>query len=342
MIEGSAHAGFILAAYLLAAAVLIGVVAVDRRRRPHPAPPHRRPRGAGRAPPFGGEGGHDHDQRTTPAARRPRLVFLLPLAVFVALAAVFLIRLETGGDPEAIPSALVGKPAPDFRPAAARRASAQRRAQEDRPRRPSHAWSTSSPRGAVPAGSSTRSSSRSPRTAASGWSASITRTCRPTPCASSTSSAIPMPRSASTRKGRAAIDWGVYGVPETFIVDAERHHPPQAHRPDQRGRAGEGAEAGDREGPRREVKCRVGKAKRAHASIAALGNAWARFALPTLQSRRRGVMATFFQSLTGVVIVAVAIVLVLGIVNMMRGDVAQPVADADALARDPPVRRASS
>jgi len=52
---------------------------------------------------------------TPPAApRRPRLVFLIPLAVFVALAAVFLIRLETGGDLEAITSALVGKPAPEF------------------------------------------------------------------------------------------------------------------------------------------------------------------------------------------------------------------------------------
>jgi cytochrome c biogenesis protein CcmG/thiol:disulfide interchange protein DsbE len=47
-------------------------------------------------------------------APRPRLVFLLPLAAFVALAAVFLIRLEAGGDPEAIPSVLIGKPAPSF------------------------------------------------------------------------------------------------------------------------------------------------------------------------------------------------------------------------------------
>ena len=48
----------------------------------------------------------------SPAASAPRrrLVFLLPLAAFVALAAVFLIRLESGGDPEAIPSALIGKP----------------------------------------------------------------------------------------------------------------------------------------------------------------------------------------------------------------------------------------
>jgi cytochrome c biogenesis protein CcmG/thiol:disulfide interchange protein DsbE len=50
----------------------------------------------------------------SPAQPRRRLVFLLPLAAFVALAAVFLIRLETGGDPEAIPSALIGKPAPQF------------------------------------------------------------------------------------------------------------------------------------------------------------------------------------------------------------------------------------
>ncbi|MBZ0228389.1 MAG: DsbE family thiol:disulfide interchange protein [Bauldia sp.] len=39
---------------------------------------------------------------------------IIPLAVFAALAAVFLIRLETGGNPEALPSALIGKAAPDF------------------------------------------------------------------------------------------------------------------------------------------------------------------------------------------------------------------------------------
>ena len=36
--------------------------------------------------------------------------------------------------------------------------------------------------------------------------------------ASSASSAIPTRRSASTRRAGSAIDWGVYGVPETFIV----------------------------------------------------------------------------------------------------------------------------
>ena len=50
----------------------------------------------------------------TPPRRRPRLVLLLPLFFFVALAAIFLLRLESNVDPEAIPSALVGKPAPEF------------------------------------------------------------------------------------------------------------------------------------------------------------------------------------------------------------------------------------
>lgn len=45
--------------------------------------------------------------------RKPRVwIALLPLAVFVVLAAIFFIQLERGGDKEAIPSALIGKPAP--------------------------------------------------------------------------------------------------------------------------------------------------------------------------------------------------------------------------------------
>jgi cytochrome c biogenesis protein CcmG/thiol:disulfide interchange protein DsbE len=34
------------------------------------------------------------------------------------------------------------------------------------------------------------------------------------------------------RPGRqAAIDWGVYGIPETYLVGPGRHHPVQADRP---------------------------------------------------------------------------------------------------------------
>jgi cytochrome c biogenesis protein CcmG/thiol:disulfide interchange protein DsbE len=49
-----------------------------------------------------------------PLRRRARLALFLPLAIFLALAMVFLARLMSGGDPAAIPSALVGKPVPEF------------------------------------------------------------------------------------------------------------------------------------------------------------------------------------------------------------------------------------
>jgi cytochrome c biogenesis protein CcmG/thiol:disulfide interchange protein DsbE len=51
---------------------------------------------------------------TTPPRRRLRLSLLIPLAVFLALAAVFLVRLYGSGDISNVPSALVGKPAPVF------------------------------------------------------------------------------------------------------------------------------------------------------------------------------------------------------------------------------------
>ena len=30
---------------------------------------------------------------------------------------------------------------------------------------------------------------------------------------------------ATDDDGRIGLDWGIYGVPETFVVDGERHHP---------------------------------------------------------------------------------------------------------------------
>ena len=45
---------------------------------------------------------------------RRRLVVALPLILFAGLAAIFLVRLY-GGDPSRLPSALIGKPVPDFK-----------------------------------------------------------------------------------------------------------------------------------------------------------------------------------------------------------------------------------
>ena len=154
----------------------------------------------------------------TPAAGRPRLVFLLPLAVFVALAAIFLIRLETGGDPEAIPSALVGKPAPSF----------------DLP--PLEGVALPGLKGTDLKGGVT----------VVNVFASWCGPCRvehPQLVALAKDGRIkvvginykdvpanavrflgelgnPYAAIGVDTKGRAAIDWGVYGVPETFIVDA--------------------------------------------------------------------------------------------------------------------------
>ncbi|MDQ0317227.1 DsbE family thiol:disulfide interchange protein [Amorphus orientalis] len=63
---------------------------------------------------------HDPDSPATEASdapqtpRRSRLIWvlLIPLALFVVLSGVFLMQLLSGKDPSAIPSALIGKPAP--------------------------------------------------------------------------------------------------------------------------------------------------------------------------------------------------------------------------------------
>ncbi len=45
--------------------------------------------------------------------RRMRLILAAPVAIFLGLAALFLFRLNVGGDPSAIPSVLVGRPVPE-------------------------------------------------------------------------------------------------------------------------------------------------------------------------------------------------------------------------------------
>src|SRR5262249_40740156 len=46
------------------------------------------------------------------APRRHRLVVLVPLLVFLVVVGLFLYKLVTGGDPSALPSVLIGRPAP--------------------------------------------------------------------------------------------------------------------------------------------------------------------------------------------------------------------------------------
>jgi cytochrome c biogenesis protein CcmG, thiol:disulfide interchange protein DsbE len=53
-----------------------------------------------------------HEEQTAPQSRM-RFIFMLPAIIFGALALVFLVRLY-GGDPSIVPSVLINKPAPEF------------------------------------------------------------------------------------------------------------------------------------------------------------------------------------------------------------------------------------
>jgi cytochrome c biogenesis protein CcmG, thiol:disulfide interchange protein DsbE len=156
---------------------------------------------------------------TRPARRR--LLVLLPLAVFLALAALFFFRLGSG-DPSRLPSALIGRPAPDTNLAA------------------------------VP-GLNARDGTPMPGIAAADFKGAVTLVnvwaswC--VPChdeaplldALSADKRIrivginykdqpdnarrflgrygnPFVAAGADPNGRASMEWGVYGVPETFIV----------------------------------------------------------------------------------------------------------------------------
>jgi cytochrome c biogenesis protein CcmG, thiol:disulfide interchange protein DsbE len=152
---------------------------------------------------------------------RRRLLVLLPLAVFLALAALFFFRLGSG-DPSRIPSALIGHPAPETNFAAVPGLLA-------RDGKPLPGIDPADFKGVV--------------TLVNVW-ASWCIPCHdeaPLLNALSQDSRIrlvginykdppdnarrflgrhgnPFVAAGADRSGRASMDWGVYGVPETFLV----------------------------------------------------------------------------------------------------------------------------
>ncbi len=155
-----------------------------------------------------------------PTARRPRpILLLLPLALFAALAAVFLIRLESGGNPEDIPSALVGKPAPSFdlppldgsglpglktADLAGKVTVVNVFASWCGPCRQEHPQLTE-----LAKDSRIRLVGINYKDVAANADRFLD------------DMGNPYAAIGADRNGRTAIDWGVYGVPETFIVDAQ-------------------------------------------------------------------------------------------------------------------------
>ena len=161
-----------------------------------------------------------HDIAAPPARRS--LLLILPVLVFAVLAGVMFLRLRSGADPSALPSALLGKPAPSF----------------DLPAVPGLA------KDGAPVPGLTSADLKGGVTVLNvfaSWCAPcqvehpmLMRLARepgirlvgidykePNPAAGQKFLArhgVPFSAVGADAEGRAAIDFGVYGVPETFII----------------------------------------------------------------------------------------------------------------------------
>lgn len=145
-----------------------------------------------------------------------RLLIALPLLVIIALAAIFFVRLEDGGDPSRIPSALINKPAPAIALPGleGRRGFGPEELADGKvkvinvfaswcaPCRVEHPLLTALHGQAELWGINQKDDAD----AALGMLAELGN---------------PYDRIGVDRDGRASIEWGVYGVPETFVVDGK-------------------------------------------------------------------------------------------------------------------------
>lgn len=146
-----------------------------------------------------------------------RLVYVLPVVAAVALAAVFLWALDDGRDPSLVPSPLIGKPVPAFRvPALGEGEDLTEAAFTGGvtvfnvfaswclPCRVEHPLLMRlAKEGEVRVFGLNYKDKPGD---AKAWLAELGN---------------PYARIGADRDGRAAIEWGVYGVPETFVVGAD-------------------------------------------------------------------------------------------------------------------------
>lgn len=162
------------------------------------------------------------DDKEPPNGPRRSLLLILPVVVFAVLAGLMFVRLRSGADPAALPSAMIGKPAPSF----------------DLPAVPGLAKDGSPVPGLTTAD---LKGSVTVLNVFASWCAPcqvehpmLMRLARepgirlvgidykePDPAAGKKfldRHGVPFAAVGADAEGRAAIDFGVYGVPETFII----------------------------------------------------------------------------------------------------------------------------
>ena len=152
--------------------------------------------------------------------QRRQLLLAAPLAAAAAGGGIFYVmlgRMQRGTyDPHGVPSPLVGKPVPDFVLPPLGQGPGLASAELRAPGRPVlvnffASWCVPCVQEAPELMALHDRACRS--------TASPTRTRRRTRSASSGATAIPISRVAADRPGRVAIDFGLYGVPETYFID---------------------------------------------------------------------------------------------------------------------------
>jgi len=151
-----------------------------------------------------------------------RLYQLLPLGLFACLALIFLLRLQSGVDPSAIPSALVGHAAPAFDLPALDGSGVPGLKRADLAGKVTivnvfASWCVPCRQEQPALNALARQFAGNARVQLVGIDYKD-----PPDKAAAFLGEMGNPYAAigADRDGRAGIDWGVYGVPETYVVDA--------------------------------------------------------------------------------------------------------------------------